>query len=394
MRMRKKPNLAPRMEACGGLWIRDPAALRGQWRTKKPDANLVRLELGCGKGRFTAETAQAHPEDLYIAVERVPDAMVIAMERCCALGLHNVLFLDADAAALPDYFAPDEVDLIYINFCDPWPPARQAARRLTHEGFLRTYRDVLKDGGEIHFKTDNRNLFEWSLFQFPKAGFALSQVTRNLHEHGVTGIMTDYEEKFHALGTPINRCVATKEQLPERPLEESLAQLLPRWEIRPAGEEDVETIFAFYRRNEDYFRPEDNATAQSVREDMAARPPRCAPEGKHYLTFWRDGALAAVLDLCEGFPRRRTLWIGLLAIDKPLRGQGVGREIVSALVQAAGQAGLDALRLGCRKTNLAGHSFWQGVGFGDLREENQMNRPDTALWVMERLVGEKFGGTH
>lgn len=210
MRMRKKPNLIPRMEACSALWVREPEELRGSWRSLKPDAALVRLELGCGKGRFTAGTAAAHPEDLYIAVERVPDAMVTAMERCRELGLTNVFFIDGDAAELDKYFAPDEVDVLYINFCDPWPSAKRAKRRLTYEGFLLGYRRVQKDGGRIEFKTDNRDLFEWSLFQFPKAGYALSEVTRDLHEHGVQGIMTDYEEKFYNLGQPIHRCVGTK----------------------------------------------------------------------------------------------------------------------------------------------------------------------------------------
>ena len=217
MRMRKKPNLVPRMEACAALWVREPAQLRGNWRSLKPDARLVRLELGWGKGRFTAGTAAAHPEDLYIAVERVPDAMVTAMERCKAQGLDNVYFIDGDAAALEQYFAPDEVDTIYINFCDPWPSAKRAKRRLTYEGFLRGYRRVQRDGGRIEFKTDNRDLFEWSLFQFPKAGYALSEVTRDLHGQGVQGIMTDYEEKFYNLGQPIHRCVGTKGPLPEQP---------------------------------------------------------------------------------------------------------------------------------------------------------------------------------
>ena len=218
MRMRKKPNLLPRMEKCAQYLISSPAELRGRWRDKlKPNAKEVRLELGCGKGRFTAETAEQHPDALYIAIERVPDAMVIAMERCQAKGLTNVFFIDGDAALLRDYFAPGEVDLLYINFCDPWPSNHHARRRLTHENFLLLYRGILRDGGQIHFKTDNRDLYEYSLFQFPKAGYTLSEVTRNLHEHGIQGVMTDYEEKFHNLGTPINRCVGTKEHMEQEP---------------------------------------------------------------------------------------------------------------------------------------------------------------------------------
>ena len=194
MRMRKKPNLSPRMERCGRFLIGDPASYRGHWRDLKPDAADLRLELGCGKGRFTAETAQQHPDTLYIALERVPDAMIVAMERCMDKGLTNVFFIDQ----------------MYINFCDPWPSNRHAKRRLTHENFLVLYRGILKTGGKLCFKTDNRDLFEFSLFQFPKAGYDLSEVTRDLHNQGICGVMTDYEAKFHDQGVPINRCVGTK----------------------------------------------------------------------------------------------------------------------------------------------------------------------------------------
>ena len=218
MRMRKKPNLALRMERCAALLVPNPAELRGRWRELYPDAREIRLEIGCGKGRFSAETAERNPDVLYIALERVPDAMVIAMERCQAKGLTNIFFIDGDAALLRDYFVPDEVDLLYINFCDPWPGVKHARRRLTHEQFLVLYRGILGDGGQIHFKSDNRDLFEWSLFQFPKAGYALSEVTRDLHREGIRGVMTDYEEKFHLLGTPINRCVGTKEPMDPEPV--------------------------------------------------------------------------------------------------------------------------------------------------------------------------------
>lgn len=218
MRMRKKKNLIPRMERCAACLIRDPLSMSGRWRELKPGAAELRVELGCGKGRFTAETAQAEPEVLFLAVERVPDAMVVAMERCTALGLTNVFFMDADAVRLPEFFAPGEVDRIYINFCDPWPGKRHAKRRLTHGNFLRLYRQVLKEGGQIHLKTDNAPLFEFSVEEMPQFGFALSELTRNLHEHGPQGVMTDYESKFYELGTPINRCVGTmvpwKEEAP------------------------------------------------------------------------------------------------------------------------------------------------------------------------------------
>ena len=209
MRMRKKKNLIPRMERCGDRLIRNPYDRRGCWRELMPQAREVRLELGCGKGRFTAGTAALEPDILFIAVERVPDAMVVAMERCADAGLANVYFIDANADQLPGFFAPGEIDRIYINFCDPWPSGRHAKRRLTHGNFLKLYRQVLKEGGEIHFKTDNQGLFSFSVEEIPQFGFRLSQVTRNLHENGPVGVMTDYEAKFYDLGQPICRCVAS-----------------------------------------------------------------------------------------------------------------------------------------------------------------------------------------
>ena len=208
MRMRKKKNLTPRMEACGAYLIRDPFSLRGRWRELMPQASSLRVELGCGKGGFTAKTAAAEPDVLLIAVEKVPDAMVVAMERAKNDGLKNVWFVDGDAALLPDMFAPGEIDRLYINFCDPWPKSNQKKRRLTHGNFLKKYRQVLAEGGAIHFKTDNDKLFEWSLEEIPQFGFELSEVTRDLHANGPVGVMTDYEKKFYDEGKSINRCVA------------------------------------------------------------------------------------------------------------------------------------------------------------------------------------------
>lgn len=219
MRMRRKKNLVPRMERCAQWLIREPQQMRGNWRTLLPGAREVRVELGCGKGRFTCQTAAANPNILFVAVERVPDAMVMAMERAREMALHNVYFIDGDAAILSEFFAPEEVDLIYINFCDPWPPKRHAKRRLTHRDFLLRYRQVLREGGQIHFKTDNVGLFSFSVTEFPFGGFLPEQITHDLHANGIQGIMTDYEEKFHNMGTKINRCVAVKGPLPPEALE-------------------------------------------------------------------------------------------------------------------------------------------------------------------------------
>ncbi len=214
MRMRKKPNLVPRMEACSDIWIRRPEEYAGRWRDLFPAAREVRLEVGCGKGKFTAETAAAEPDILLIAMEKVPDAMVMAMEKVKRMGLTNVFFVGDDVARVEELFAPGEIDLLYINFCDPWPHKKHAPRRLTHEVFLKRYQHILKPGGEIHFKTDNADLFDFSLEQFAQCGFQLKNVTHDLHQNGPVGIMTGYEEKFYGQGKPICRLEAVYQEVP------------------------------------------------------------------------------------------------------------------------------------------------------------------------------------
>ena len=209
MRMRKKPNLIPRMERASAVLVSQPTQYKGRWMAENPGFQTLHLELGCGKGGFTVQTAQNEPETLLVAVEKVPDAMVVAMERAVEAKLPNVRFLDIDAVLLPELFEPGEVERIYINFCDPWPKKKQFKRRLTAPGFLDLYRQVLAKGGEIHFKTDNLPLFDWSVEQFEVNGWNLREVTRNLHENGPVGVMTDYEKKFYGEGKPICRLVAS-----------------------------------------------------------------------------------------------------------------------------------------------------------------------------------------
>ena len=206
MRMRKMKNLDSRMEATAAYRIENPADYKGKWRTLKENATALWVEVGCGKGKFTAETAEANPEVLLIAVERCREAMVVAMEKAKNMGLKNVFFIDMDVAGIEEIFAPGEMDRLFINFPDPWPRKKNAKRRLTHRSFLDKYCRTVKEGGEIHFKTDNAPLFEYSVEEFAACGLQVNNLTRNLHENGIVGIMTGYEEKFHALGTPINRC--------------------------------------------------------------------------------------------------------------------------------------------------------------------------------------------
>ena len=193
MRMRKMKNLDVRMERCAALRIAEPALLKGNWRSLKPDASALWVEVGCGKGKFTAETAEANPDVLMIAVERCREAMVVAMEKAQSMNLTNVFYIDMDVAGIEEIFAGEEIDRLFINFPDPWPRKKKYCR-------------VVRTGGEFHFKTDNAPLFEFSVEEFAACGLEVKNLTRNLHEHGIVGITTGYEEKFHALGTPINRC--------------------------------------------------------------------------------------------------------------------------------------------------------------------------------------------
>lgn len=208
--MRKRHNLAPRMARCAEWIIEDPSSLRGRWLAGFPGCRRLHLELGCGRGRFTADTAAAEPDTLLVAVEKVPDALILALERAKDRGLGNARFIQGDAALLPEMFAASEVERIYINFCDPWPKSRDAKYRLTAPSFLRLYADALPLGGRVCFKTDNRPLFDWSAEQFRQEGWALEALTNDLHAAGPQGFMTDYELKFYSEGVKINRLEAVK----------------------------------------------------------------------------------------------------------------------------------------------------------------------------------------
>jgi tRNA (guanine-N7-)-methyltransferase len=212
--MRKKPNLIPRLDRVAPLREDEPAQLQGGWleqmsRLSGRQLSALYLELGCGKGAFTRRLAEENPQAAVVAVEMSPEAAVVAMERAMQEpGVQNARFIIGDARNLAEFFAPGEVDRIFINFPDPWHKARHAKRRLTAPGFLELYRKILAPGGEIHFKTDNVPLFEFSLETVPQNGFDLTHITRNLHENGISELMTDYETKFHAQGLPIMKLVA------------------------------------------------------------------------------------------------------------------------------------------------------------------------------------------
>ena len=200
--MRKKPNLDRRLAECEKYIVSDPLAMKGRW------GDNLRAELGCGKGSFTFRTAEAEPDANIIAIERVESALVMAAEKIRKAQLTNVRFISTDAALLPEMFGEGELEIIYINFCDPWPKSRDAKFRLTSPGFLRRYATVLKDGGELRFRTDNLPLFEWSTEQILAEGWEITELTNDADN----AIKTDYEEKFFAQGVKINMLTAVRTQ--------------------------------------------------------------------------------------------------------------------------------------------------------------------------------------
>lgn len=204
MRMRRKKNLEPRLDRQSAVTITDPEAMRGKWRSLAPDADRYCLELGCGKGRFIMQLSSRHPENFYIAVEREKGAVVMAMEKIAELGLTNVRFIVGDVSELEKWFDKDEIDDLYINFCDPWTKRHREKRRLTHRDFIARYKLAVRSGGHLYFKTDNVELFEFSVLELPEAGMKLNYVTRDLHNEPIDNIMTEYEEKFSSQGMKIN----------------------------------------------------------------------------------------------------------------------------------------------------------------------------------------------
>ncbi|MBO4898247.1 MAG: tRNA (guanosine(46)-N7)-methyltransferase TrmB [Clostridia bacterium] len=199
--MRKKKNLLPRLEAVSDFFIKDISEFE--------DFSNIYLEIGCGKGTFITESAKRNPKRQYVAIEKVSSVILLAAEKAARENLKNVRFYLGDAENLRDLKNSNFCDKIFLNFSDPWPRTRHAKRRLTADGFLELYKKLLSSDGEIQMKTDNTELFDFSLETFPANGFELSEVTRDLHaEVAPWNIVTEYEQNFVSQGVPIKRLVA------------------------------------------------------------------------------------------------------------------------------------------------------------------------------------------
>lgn len=220
MRDRKKKHLRERLEKCASLlYIPAPEDLNFETSVLQPEYidtaaffgndHPLRLEIGCGKGKFICEAAKREPDVNFIAVEKVANVLVMACEAAKRENLHNVLFVKCDAHMLPKYLKKNSIERIYLNFSCPYPKNRDTNKRLTYPAFLRIYRDLLAPGGEIHQKTDNMGFFAFSIEQFSQNGYMLKNVSLDLHHSNFEGnIVTEYEKRFSDLGQPIYRLEA------------------------------------------------------------------------------------------------------------------------------------------------------------------------------------------
>jgi tRNA (guanine-N7-)-methyltransferase len=213
--MRKKKNIDKRLEECNELIITKETIPDGGVSTLFSKTQKLYLEIGCGKGGFCIKMCQQPDRDFnYIAMEKVQEAIVMGMEKAKLTGVKDLFFIIDDANDIDKIFSENEVDKIFINFCDPWSQKKRFKRRLTHQNFLNQYKKILKNDGEICFKTDNQGLFEFSLEEFSKCGFILKDISLDLHKSKFAQInqTTEYEEKFSSQGFSIYRLVGVNKK--------------------------------------------------------------------------------------------------------------------------------------------------------------------------------------
>ena len=222
MRMHRKSNLDERLLSCADILtvadmthknMKEAAAipqildLEGIFGNDNP----VHLEIGCGKGKFVCEIAKMHPNINFVAVEKISNVLIEALERAKSEGLKNVHFINSAAEVLERYFKEGAIGRIYLNFSNPLPKEGYKKQRLTHPKFLKIYSRLLKSGGEIWQKTDDRGFYEFSLEGYRECGYKISEVCEDLASHPVKGdIETEHEKLFKGRGKNIYRIVAVK----------------------------------------------------------------------------------------------------------------------------------------------------------------------------------------
>lgn len=197
--------------------IKEEKQWKGRWDQVFENDHPIRLEIGMGKGQFLMQMALQNPDINYIGIERYSSVLLRALERMNALeeAPSNLRFVCMDASGIGEVFEKGEADRIYLNFSDPWPKARHAKRRLTSTAYWERYDGILKEDGTVEFKTDNRELFDFSLEQVVEAGWEVKACTFGLHNDekmNQNNIMTEYEEKFSSKGNPICKLIAERKR--------------------------------------------------------------------------------------------------------------------------------------------------------------------------------------
>ena len=195
--------------------VHEPETMKGKWKEAFGNDHPVYVEIGMGKGRFLMDMARLYPEINFIGIEKYSSVLLRAVQKLEEEELPNVRLIRMDAEDLENVFAQGELDRIYLNFSDPWPPNRQRKRRLTWRAYLEVYDEILRQQGDLCFKTDNQRFFEWSLQEICQFGWLIQNISLDLHNSDFEGnVMTEYEEKFSAEGYRIYRLEARR-RLPE-----------------------------------------------------------------------------------------------------------------------------------------------------------------------------------
>lgn len=193
--------------------IQEPMAEKGRWHLIFGNENPIHIEIGMGKGQFIMKLAKEHPDINYIGIERYSSVLLRALQKMEIEPLPNIRFLCMDASIITEVFDKEEVAKIYLNFSDPWPKERHGKRRLTSRQFFERYDKILAGNGVVEFKTDNDDLFAFSMEEVAEAGWTLDAHTFDLHHDPVLNegnVMTEYEEKFSSLGHPIHKLIARR----------------------------------------------------------------------------------------------------------------------------------------------------------------------------------------
>lgn len=190
--------------------IQNPEELKGQWNSIFHNDNPIYIEIGMGKGQFIMENARQNPDINYIGIEKYSSVLLRAVEKMQEEELPNLRLLRFNAEDINNIFDKGEIARIYLNFSDPWPKERHAKRRLTSRQFLSRYKEILADGQQLEFKTDNRPLFDFSLEEAQESHWNILASTCDLHNDEAlcqNNIMTEYEAKFSSMGNPIHKMI-------------------------------------------------------------------------------------------------------------------------------------------------------------------------------------------